>query len=297
MSRSRASARLQREADLVIVEGAGSPAETNLRAHDIANMGFAHAADLPVVLVGDIDRGHVIASLVGAHAVLDEADRARIRASSSTSFAATCELFDDGLADHRAAPAGRDSAVVPWLHSASAAGRRCRCSSISPEPCNDMRGCASAAFESSCPDCHTSRTSTISIRCARSPCRADFIEPVNRCRSMRPHHPARQQGDARRSRVLRARKAGTSTCTPTCAAADACSASAPAIKCSAARARPAADRRAPGLHPRSRPARFTTTMTAQKTLRAVTGTTCNRRANQRSTKCISASPPAPACPP
>ncbi len=63
--------RLQREADIVIVEGAGSPAETNLRAHDIANMGFAHAADVPVVLVGDIDRGHVIASLVGAHAVLD----------------------------------------------------------------------------------------------------------------------------------------------------------------------------------------------------------------------------------
>ncbi|OYW97271.1 MAG: cobyric acid synthase CobQ, partial [Caulobacter vibrioides] len=68
--------RLQAEADLVIVEGAGSPAETNLRAGDIANMGFARAADVPVVLVGDIDRGHVIASLVGAHAVLDDEDRA-----------------------------------------------------------------------------------------------------------------------------------------------------------------------------------------------------------------------------
>ena len=71
--------RLQAEADLVIVEGAGSPAETNLRAGDIANMGFARAADVPVVLVGDIDRGHVIASLVGAHAVLDDEDRAMIR--------------------------------------------------------------------------------------------------------------------------------------------------------------------------------------------------------------------------
>ena len=62
--------RLRAEADLVLVEGAGSPAETNLRANDIANMGFAHAANLPVVLVGDIDRGHVIAALVGrAHCV------------------------------------------------------------------------------------------------------------------------------------------------------------------------------------------------------------------------------------
>jgi adenosylcobyric acid synthase len=58
----------------VLVEGAGSPAEINLRAGDIANMGFAHAADVPVVLVGDIDRGHVIAALVGAHTGAGEAD-------------------------------------------------------------------------------------------------------------------------------------------------------------------------------------------------------------------------------
>ena len=68
-----------RDADLVIVEGAGSPAEVNLRAGDIANMGFAVAADVPVVMVGDIDRGGVIASLVGTDAVLDEADRALIK--------------------------------------------------------------------------------------------------------------------------------------------------------------------------------------------------------------------------
>ncbi|MBP6545232.1 MAG: cobyric acid synthase, partial [Phenylobacterium sp.] len=58
--------RLEAAHDLVLVEGAGSPAEINLRAGDIANMGFARAADVPVVLVGDIDRGHVIAALVGA---------------------------------------------------------------------------------------------------------------------------------------------------------------------------------------------------------------------------------------
>jgi adenosylcobyric acid synthase len=71
---------LAADTDWMVVEGAGSPAETNLRAHDIANMGFAHAANLPVALIGDIDRGHVIAALVGAHAVLDDADRARVRA-------------------------------------------------------------------------------------------------------------------------------------------------------------------------------------------------------------------------
>src|ERR1700740_1343566 len=58
-------ARLKAEADIVLVEGAGSASEVNLRANDIANMGFARAADVPVVLIGDIDRGGVMASLVG----------------------------------------------------------------------------------------------------------------------------------------------------------------------------------------------------------------------------------------
>ena len=60
----------------MIVEGAGSPAEVNLRAGDIANMGFAEAAGVPVVLVGDIDRGGVIAQMVGTRAVLDPGDAA-----------------------------------------------------------------------------------------------------------------------------------------------------------------------------------------------------------------------------
>src|ERR1700727_2603222 len=63
-------ARMKAEADIVLIEGAGSAAEVNLRANDIANMGFARAADVPVVLIGDIDRGGVIASLVGTKAVI-----------------------------------------------------------------------------------------------------------------------------------------------------------------------------------------------------------------------------------
>ena len=71
--------RLCADADLVLIEGAGSPAETNLRKGDIANMGFACAAGIPVVLVGDIHRGGVIAQIVGTQAVLDGGDLAQIR--------------------------------------------------------------------------------------------------------------------------------------------------------------------------------------------------------------------------
>ena len=72
-------ARVQGEADLVLVEGAGSPAEVNLRRGDIANMGFARAAECPVVLIGDIDRGGVIAQIVGTKTVIDRDDAAMIR--------------------------------------------------------------------------------------------------------------------------------------------------------------------------------------------------------------------------
>jgi adenosylcobyric acid synthase len=111
--------RLAQEAQLMIVEGAGSPAETNLRKNDIANMGFAQAVGLPVVLVGDINRGHVIASLVGAHAVLDAADRAMIRGFIVNKFRGNPRLFDDGvqrIVDHTGWPS---MGVVPWLRGAS----------------------------------------------------------------------------------------------------------------------------------------------------------------------------------
>ncbi|MEO1264277.1 MAG: cobyric acid synthase [Pseudomonadota bacterium] len=90
-------ARTSAAADVVIVEGAGSPAEVNLRAGDIANMGFAEAADVPVMLVGDIDRGGVIASLVGCHAVLPEVERTRIRGFLINRFRGDTSLFADGM--------------------------------------------------------------------------------------------------------------------------------------------------------------------------------------------------------
>ncbi|MET3667271.1 cobyric acid synthase [Caulobacter sp. 1776] len=110
--------RLEAESDLVIVEGAGSPAEINLRANDIANMGFAIAADVPVVLVGDIDRGHVIAALVGAHAVLDEADRAMIRGFLINKFRGDPSLFQDGRAEIVRRTGWPDLGMAPWLAAA-----------------------------------------------------------------------------------------------------------------------------------------------------------------------------------
>ncbi len=88
--------RLAAQHDLVLVEGAGSPAETNLRQGDLANFGFAQAAGLPAVLVGDIHRGGVIASIVGTHAVLDEPDRRLMKAFLINKFHGDTELFDEG---------------------------------------------------------------------------------------------------------------------------------------------------------------------------------------------------------
>jgi adenosylcobyric acid synthase len=112
-------ARLAREADIVLVEGAGSPAETNLRAGDIANMGFAAAADVPVVLAGDIDRGGVIASLAGTHLVLEPDERARIRGFIINKFRGDPRLFDSGLATITRLTGWPSLGVVPWLPEAA----------------------------------------------------------------------------------------------------------------------------------------------------------------------------------
>lgn len=110
--------RLAAEADLILIEGAGSPAETNLRKGDIANMGFAVAAGVPVILMGDIDRGGVIAQLVGSHAVLDDTDRALIRGFAINKFRGDTSLFDDGLSDIAARTGWPSLGVLPWFDAA-----------------------------------------------------------------------------------------------------------------------------------------------------------------------------------
>ncbi|WP_320201068.1 cobyric acid synthase [Agrobacterium sp. rho-13.3] len=88
---------LKASADLVLVEGAGSASEVNLRANDIANMGFARAANAPVILIGDIDRGGVIASLVGTKTVLEPDDAAMIKGFIVNRFRGDPALFDEGM--------------------------------------------------------------------------------------------------------------------------------------------------------------------------------------------------------
>jgi adenosylcobyric acid synthase len=107
--------RLKSAHDLVIVEGAGSPAEVNLREGDIANMGFARAADLPVVLVGDIDRGGVIAQIVGTKAVIDKDDAALIKGFLINKFRGDVSLFDDGYALIREKTGWPGFGVLPWF--------------------------------------------------------------------------------------------------------------------------------------------------------------------------------------
>jgi adenosylcobyric acid synthase len=107
--------RLCTQVDLVLVEGAGSPAETNLRRGDIANMGFACAADVPVVLIGDIDRGGVIAQLVGTQAVLDTGDRAQIKAFAVNKFRGDISLFDAGRDDIVRRTGWPSLGVIPWF--------------------------------------------------------------------------------------------------------------------------------------------------------------------------------------
>lgn len=107
-------AELRRAHDVVICEGAGSPAEINLRASDIANMGLARAADLPVVVVGDIDRGGVLAHLVGTLAVLEPADQALVAGWIVNKFRGDPALLAPGLDQLRALTGRPTLGVLPW---------------------------------------------------------------------------------------------------------------------------------------------------------------------------------------
>ena len=109
---------LKGEADIVLVEGAGSASEINLRAADIANMGFARAADIPVILVGDIDRGGVIAGLVGTQAVIDPDDAALIEGFIVNRMRGDPALFADGMTEIARRTGWRDLGLLPYFDGA-----------------------------------------------------------------------------------------------------------------------------------------------------------------------------------
>ena len=112
-------ARLARDADLVLVEGAGSAAEINLRAGDIANMGFALAARVPVLLLADIERGGAIAQLVGTQALLDEAERKHVLGFAVNKFRGDASLFADGVAEIARRTGWPSFGTIPWFAEAS----------------------------------------------------------------------------------------------------------------------------------------------------------------------------------
>lgn len=113
-------ARLKAEADIVLVEGAGSAAEVNLRENDIANMGFARAFDVPIILIGDIDRGGVIASLVGTKAVLDADDAKMIVGFLVNKFRGDPALFAGGMTKIAETTGWQALGLIPFFAEARA---------------------------------------------------------------------------------------------------------------------------------------------------------------------------------
>ncbi len=134
--------RISEQADLVLVEGAGSPAEINLRAGDIANMGFAEAVSAPVVLAGCIDRGGVIAQIVGTHTVLPASDRDRIKGFLVNKFRGDPCLFEDGYTEISDRTAWTGLGVIPWFADAYR---------LPPEDAQDIRRPTDGAVKIVCP--------------------------------------------------------------------------------------------------------------------------------------------------
>ena len=104
--------------DFMVIEGAGSASEVNLRNGDIANMGFAEAAQLPVILIGDIDRGGVIASLTGTHQLLTQSDNALVKGYVINKFRGDASLFESGLEIITKHTGWPSFGVLPWFDNA-----------------------------------------------------------------------------------------------------------------------------------------------------------------------------------
>lgn len=137
---------LKKDAEFVLVEGAGSPAEVNLRAGDIANMGFARAANVPVVLAADIDRGGVIAQLVGTRQVISREDEAMVTGFIINKFRGDPRLFDDGYDFVEQQTGWTGFGVVPWLPE---------CARLPAEDAVQIRSGGEGAFKIAVP--HLSR--------------------------------------------------------------------------------------------------------------------------------------------
>ena len=242
--------RLAEAADLVLVEGAGSPAEINLRDGDIANMGFAEAADVPVVLVGDIERGGVIAQLVGTHALLSATERALLAGYIVNKFRGDVRLFDGGIAAITARTGMRCFGVVPFFAAAAALPAEDSLALSRPSP-STLRGPSLSRMRERVPSaarrvraggrsgsrsrcCRASPISTTWIRCARSRRSSwSWSDRGSRCRGTPrlSFFPARR----RRSPISNScdAKGGTSTSSRIAARADESSAFAADIRCSA----------------------------------------------------------------
>ena len=110
--------KIRKEADLLLVEGAGSTAEINLRANDLANMGFAKAVNTPVILIGDIDRGGVIANLVGTKAVLPVDEAQLIKGFVINKFRGDVSLFASGVQEIEQRTQWQGFGVIPWFQNA-----------------------------------------------------------------------------------------------------------------------------------------------------------------------------------
>lgn len=108
--------KLEKQADLLVIEGAGSPAEINLQENDLVNMGFAEMVDAPVILVGDIDKGGVFASLVGTIALLPEEDRKRVKGFIINKFRGDSNILKPGLVKLEEMTGIPVLGVIPYGH-------------------------------------------------------------------------------------------------------------------------------------------------------------------------------------